>query len=442
MVSTRDARSREKREEDRKFRQIEKLPKPEALHDFQYPYEKTVLSDHMFQAPVFENELDTPHLFHSVPPPDFFLYWNHSQFNRTNYPQVPAVDHRVLRPDDSSEAWVAHRGVCAKYIQKHELTPFFPHVAHSANLSVVFTATFDPRLRRDADDPTLALPPPPPPTELNARNFWSTAHSGNYIELFEVQDAPSVFFHVPTGSNDGDLYTLVMASPDFPYRTAPDIANRGFFLNYVVANLTATTDGTLGKGKGDVVVSYVPPLPTEDAGTTRHMCMLYKQSKRVDCIRLLSPQEEMSALPHTSRSNYRMHQYSSSAELSAQVPDFFRLPAVEAALEGPHPSALTFFQTKWDIHVQEYYDRIQMPEPRYQMGEEIEAILDFNARSSESLRVQSRHLPDGSTNEGLDPQFWTQSERARMTDGTMRGLWSRRTTLGVNKKVVVTPYTS
>ena len=441
--STRDIRSREKREEDRKLRQIEKLPKPEALHDYQYPYEKTVLSDQMFQVPVFENELDTPELFHSTPPPDFFLYWNHASFERTSYPLAPEVDHRALVPNDKDLAWARHRMLMNKYLKKHEIVPsFIPHVAHTVNMSVVYNGTFDRRLRRDPDDQSVALPPRGPVEELDKRNFWFTAHAGNFIELFETQEAPSVFLSGAEGQQEEEkeLFTLMIASPDYPYATASNINSAGFFLNYVVSNLSAASGAAKQPSHGDVVVPYVHPLPTEDGGTVRVMCMLFKQKSRVEGIRPLSLQEARSAFPHPARSQYRLHQYSTNAELAAAVPTFFKLPAVERSLADHNPSALTHFRTSWDIQVQEYYESLDLPEPAYQVGEELEAILAFNARSSSSLRVNARHTADGAKNPGDDPTFWYQPEPTRTRDGTMANLWSRRTSLGMNGQRIVTPH--
>lgn len=449
--STQDQRTREKREEDRKTRQIEKLPKPEALHDFQYPYQKTVLADHMFQTPVFEDELDTPELFHATPPSNFFLYWNHSAFERTNYPAVPAQDHRLLVPaaadeagaasgsTGSSNAWAAHRALMRKYLAKHGVTPrFVPHVAHTVNMAVVYNGTYDRRLRRDPDDASIALPPRPPVTELNARNFWFTAHCGNFMELFETQDAPSVFLQAQPGADSDSLYTLMVASPDYPYATAPGIDNSGFFLNYVVSNLKPVAGGAPAAG-GDVVVPYVHPLPTEDGGTVRVLCMLFKQKQRVDGVRPLDPSELAAAFPHQTRAQYRLHQYIANPTLASAVHGYFKLPAVEQSLDGMHPCALTFFRTAWDIQVQEYYRAVNQPEPAHQLDEALEAILHYNATPSAKLRVQARHTPEGDKNPGSDPTFWGQFDRTQTTDGTMQQLWSRRTQLAPNGKLRVTP---
>ncbi|KAG8346798.1 hypothetical protein ERJ75_001827500 [Trypanosoma vivax] len=467
MVSTKDARSREQREADRKARQIDKLPRPQALHDFQYPYEKTVLSDSMFQYPVYENDLDTPHLFNLTPPPDFFVYWNVSDFERTAYPPVPRDDHRLLSPSSDSVAWQQHRQRSLKYLRKHGILPnYLPHIRQDVNLSVVYPGTYATRARR-CEETGEPLPPPPPVTELTRRNFWMTAHCGNYVELTDLQHPPSIFFleagecrhdvaardaSSPSESEaQASYYTLVIASPDYPYRVPADVdgrTKRGFFLNYMVANLRGDCEAASvseqqmenGKGeengegaikhasslpkKGDIVAPYIPPLPTEDAGTTRHICMLFRQSRRVEGVAAVF---EDTATDFVSRCNFRLHAPDhEDSTASAKI-----LRAVEQALL-PNPSAVTFFQTKWDIQVQEFYESRGLPEPAAPIDEEIENILTYHAKRPSELRVRARHRPDGSTNIGDDPNFWAQVEPTRVMDGSMQRLWSRRTALGRN----------
>ncbi|PWU97051.1 hypothetical protein C4B63_17g241 [Trypanosoma cruzi] len=446
-VSTRDARTREQREADRKARQIEKLPRPQALHDFQYPYEKTVLSDTMFQYPVYENELDTPHLFNIVPPPDFFIYWNASDFERTSYPPLPDEDHRLLVPRADLLAWKNHRQRSLKYLRKHEVLPrYLPHVHQDVNLSVVFPGTYATRARK-CEETGESLPPPPPVSELTPRNFWMTAHCGNYIELTELQHPPSIFFFEEEegerkeSASGAEFYTLIIASPDFPYRVPPESDGRkekGFFLNYMVANLPGGGNGPhapVAKGvvvdtrgadkKGDVVMPYVPPLPTEDAGTTRHLCMLFKQSDYASSLTTVMDETEESFI---ARSDFRIHApHREGFSVTANT----TLREVDAVLP-PDPCAVTFFLTKWDIQVQEFYESRGLPEPAAPPDEEIEAILAFHAKKPSELRVRARHRPDGSTNIGDDPNFWGQSEPTMMANGSMQSLWSRRTALGRN----------
>lgn len=455
--STKDIRSREQRESDRKARQIEKLPRPEALHDFQYPYEKTVLADHMFQYPVYADELDTPSLFNVTPPPDFFLHWNVSDFERTAYPAVPSLDHRLLVPSEGSPRWMEHQATAAQYLRKHEVSPqVVPAVRGDANLSVVFAGQYQTRARLDEE--TGELPPPPPEeTELTKRNFWFTAHCGNYMDLCELQQPPSIFFvesaeAAAAAPEAGNLYTLVIMSPDYPYRVPAYVnranANDGFFVNYMVANLPGGTVPAVpvvpGTGasiakKGDVVLPYVAPLPTEDAGTTRHVCLLYRQSAKVP-VAPLTPEMEAQHFGLVERSQFRLHDPARADGTGASLPAcLVPLRAVERALPQ-EASAATFFQTKWDIQVQEYYEKVDLPEPAAPVDEEIQALLEFHARRPEELRIRARHRPDGSTNIGNDPDFWGQNMPTRVGDGTMQhSNWSRRTVMGQNGVPVVYP---
>lgn len=541
-VCTKDARTRQQREDDRKVRQLEKLPPVEALHDFQYPYEKTILSDYMFQYPLFENELDTPHLFYLTPPPNFFLYWNVSDFERTNYPSVPQEDHRILLPSSTCKKWEEHRTRSLRYLKKHQIIPnFFTHVDLKVNLSVVFSSSFSSRSsssfhqqRKKALAPPTDSPSVPTPrtNRLTRRNFWFTAHCGNYIELKDLQDPPTIFLkdylsdshceqnqrvfvdrgdsvqkgedaqQTAGAANDSHhYYTFLMVSPDYPYRLPSyddKREQRGFFLHYMVANLSSAelqemvfsssslsssaqeekgmlpSPSQLHHSIGDVVVPYAPPLPTEDAGTTRHLCVLYRQREKVCVTNSLSPSScdcpltqewENKYFPLALRSNFRLYDPSRSQKckhLSMNSGEHSELPssnvhgsrkettsasnglgdisAVEQSLLSPVPDALTFFQTKWDIQVQEYYERICHPEPAAPIDETIEALLEFHAAKPEEYRIRSRHRPDGSTNVGDDPQFWGEREPTRIMRGSMLSLWSRRTTMGRNSVPVTYPH--
>lgn len=432
---TKDARTHQQREADRKLRQLEKLPPVEALHDFQYPYEKTILNDYMFQYPLFENDLDTPHLYHLTPPPNFFLYWNVSDFERTAYPSVPETDHRLLKPSSKSTQWQEHQSRMSRYWEKHQITPHYvPRVLSDANLSVVFPGEFRTKSRKSSE------PLPPPETSLTRRNFWFTAHCGNYIELSDLQLMPSIFIQPCSEMQTSEVYyTLVMVSPDYPYRLPPyDTANhhRHFFLHTMITNIRVLAESPEAPSPvfGDVLVPYVPPLPTEDGGSTRHFCLLYRQSKKCELSEPPSDWEqwEKEYFPLSARSNFQLHEpRGDNAGLS-------RIEASEKVLDCT-PSALTFFQTKWDIQVQEYYEKINHPEPALPVDETIEALLEFHAAKPDAFRIRSRHRPDGSTNIGDDPQFWGQQVPTRIMQGSMQSLWSRRTAMGANGVPVIYP---
>ena len=411
--STKDQRTREQKEVDRRDRQIDKLPKPVAMHDHQYPFNKTILSDRALQPIVFEGELDTPHLFNPEPPADFFLYWNVDSFATTSYPPCPDVDYRCLPVD--SPAWQAHRELTNRMLRKHEVIPqILGSTPQNANLSCVWSGTGSTRATKDEND---ALVVASPETSLNRRNFWFTSHLGNYIDLHELQQPPSVFFTVPETDKDS-LYTLVIACPDYPYRTNP---NEGFLLNYMVSNISASGDA-LSPKTGTEVASYIPPLPTEDGGTVRQMCMLFKQSSKVD-LESTQPVD----VPFEERSNFRLHE--SNSKLRNLLPS---LSKVEAVVEST-PAALSFFTTKWDIQVQEYYHSIGEAEPAFSPDESDEALLQYLAAAPESMRIRSRYLADGSRNDGGNMNFWGQRNATNLDNTASTGL-SQRTFLGADRK--------
>jgi hypothetical protein len=388
--SSGSAKTQQEKDADRQRRQIEKLPSPVALPDLQYPLHKHVLSDQHFQRPVYDNHLDTPELFNLTPPDEFFVHWNIRDFGRTAYPPVPEIDHRLLRP--GAQGWDEHRDIVQAYLLKHGLVPdLFPRCPCSHNLTVTFGGE-----------------------TLTRRNFWFTSHCGNYMELKECQTAPRIRIARPEGERPDALYTVILASPDYPSRAKP---NAGFFLHYVVSNVAAT-DGA-APATGDTLVPYVPPLPTEDAGTARVLCILLPQTERLPATPL--------PVPFELRSNFRLHDTTRAAE---------ELKAFDAALD-PIPRAISFFQTNWDIQVQEWYEKQGVAEPTY-VPDDIENILGVVSQPKAWFQPKTRTNPDGSFNrwgtETTKPYGETALDREHMTP-----FLSRRTMLSKDGKTYVQP---
>jgi hypothetical protein len=370
---------------ERRKRQIEKLPSPVALADVQYPLEKTVLCDQHFQRPVYDNHLDTPDLFNLTPPDDFFIFWNIRDCGRTAYPPLPDIDHRFLRP--GTQEWQDHRAVALSYLEKHGVVPHIvPLCPQSANLTVMF-----------AKDATLSQD-----------NFWTSVHCGNFIELKSCQSEPAVRIQ----SDDDSLYTLIIASPDYPTRVRP---NSGFFVHWIATNLKASTDASTPT----VLVPFVPPLPTEDAGTARVLCMLFRQNRPMKSTQI--------ELPFSERSNFRLHDPSRRSD---------ELRELDASLD-PNPTSISFFQTAWDIQVQEWYQRADLDEPCY-IPDDIERIVAVNALPKEKLQISSKTLPDGSTNP-YGVLFHDQYGETVHHRRTATRLLSARTMLSRDRKPYVAP---
>ena len=70
---------------------------------------------------------------------------------------------------------------------------------------------------------------------------------------------------------EGKLYTLVMFTPDYPFRLTSDPQN---MIHWMKVNVSRPSDGA-------EILSYLPPIPTECAGTFRYAFALFEQSQRV-----------------------------------------------------------------------------------------------------------------------------------------------------------------
>lgn len=494
--STRDQRSREQREVERRNRQLEKLPRPELLHDFQFPFEKRVLCDTWFQPPVYHSELDTPRLFNHYPPNDFFLYFNAADFQRTQLPPVPDVDFRKLSSSSSSTTttdstsnntsdsaskdfftWKRHTLIANQYLRKHEVVPhLIPNVDHSINLSVVFGTS---STNRD---------------ELTRENFWKTSLYGNFMELKEshfvkevereqnedeaeedeaatknskkngskskksrsggvsrfsqprevpVRDetaTPSIFLSTaPTqkntstnASNDQQLYTLLIVSPDYPCRAEP---NETFFLHYAVCNLKPSSSSSSPQTPIDVtgkeVVSYVPPLPTEDAGCARVLCVLFPQEKEFDVSKASSSSSK--DLPFEKRCVFRLHSGTNNNNNSNNTNN--GIYQLEHLIDPTTASACTFFQTSWDIQTQEFYEARNLPEPRY-YPEDITALLEYNALPRDFTQVSSRHNAYGGVQED---EVIEQFDKLVIGQNTVTAGISRHTLLSKDGRKIIRP---
>lgn len=335
VPSSGGAKSREQRDADRRKRQLEKLPAPIPLHDLQYPMERSVLCDQHFQPPVYQNNLDTPGLFNTENVHDFFVAWNAGDACQPAYPPLPEIDHRKIDPSEAS--WKDHVAVVRDYAAKHSISPaVLPRVTFDANLVAVFGS------ERSAKD-----------------DFWVTSHCGNFIELAELQSPPALSIRSATH----ERFTVLMVSPDYPWRGE---GPQEYMLHYAACNVVAGT-GTCG----DAIISYVPPLPTEDAGVARVMCIAYPQRGPV-----AAPASE--DLPLEQRRRFRLHD---------GLPESTALRMVDDIADVP--SCVTWFTTAWDIQVQEWYEGHGLPEPMYH-PDDLLRLAEYSALPRDHFKIKSR----------------------------------------------------
>ena len=337
MISTRDAKRRSKREEDRRRRQLEKLPSPNLLWAPQIS-DRTPLSDHWFQSPCYANHLDDLQKFGAFAhlPRDFFISLEEKDRKTTCNIPPSHGDYRVM----SNAQWQSsdeHR-VAQEYLEKHKIMPdFFSSIPNSINFCVLHS-----------DD------------SIHLRNFWNSPHFGNIVDLNHLVSMPKVFINADEG-----LYTLYIVSPDFPFRTRAD---DGFMLHGVFANLTC--DARVDRNT--VVVPYIPPLPTEDAGAYRVLYLLYRQKAQIS-IPPVSYDWDLEQ-----RRNFRLH---------IQKPIRFIEENISTA-----PASIRFLHTFWDIHVQDFYKAQSIKEPLYIPEDTYTELLQYGVRRNPAV-IQRRPGP-------------------------------------------------
>jgi len=94
---------------------------------------------------------------------------------------------------------------------------------------------------------------------------------GNYLPVGTAQQKPTFHFEA---TDPKKLYTLVMFTMDHPFRLVPD---KGVMVHWLVTNIPGSDIS-----KGDEVLSYLPPIPSEYAGTFRYVFALYPQVAKQD----------------------------------------------------------------------------------------------------------------------------------------------------------------
>eukprot|EP00818_Percolomonas_sp_WS_P002127 CAMPEP_0117452652 /NCGR_PEP_ID=MMETSP0759-20121206/9742_1 /TAXON_ID=63605 /ORGANISM="Percolomonas cosmopolitus, Strain WS" /LENGTH=479 /DNA_ID=CAMNT_0005245507 /DNA_START=160 /DNA_END=1599 /DNA_ORIENTATION=+ len=109
----------------------------------------------------------------------------------------------------------------------------------------------------------------PENTEIYRNTLFSnSALAGNYIPPRVLgHNEPKVFFR----PEEGKAYTLVMFTPDYPFRLTSDPHN---MIHWMKVNVTTPKNGK-------EILSYLPPIPTECAGAFRYAFALFEQSKPI-----------------------------------------------------------------------------------------------------------------------------------------------------------------
>eukprot|EP00668_Euglena_longa_P011567 GGOE01013974.1.p1 GENE.GGOE01013974.1~~GGOE01013974.1.p1 ORF type:complete len:377 (-),score=52.58 GGOE01013974.1:359-1489(-) len=280
---------------------------------------------------AFESEEDSPQYFADRHPRDLIFRIDVSKAGKVRWPLVPETDVRNL----SNKEWCerSRQQRCKQYCNKYGLAEIFPSFESKVNLNVRYS-----------------------------NDFWNSVFFGNFLPSSLVQAAPSVLLaaDATTDTPADSLFTLVMFTPDYPFRTAPE---EGHLLHWVICNLP------MGGGTSfDTVVDYMPPLPTEYSGHFRYVFALFRQDKG----KILLPATGHSGhYPLESRRNFFLH-----GNRLGDAAEDRNLLAVQKHLSSV-PDAVTFFHSSYDIEVTEYYQKHQLQEPVFTPQPVLEKLLMY-----------------------------------------------------------------
>ena len=267
--------------------------------------------------------------------------YNARDMGKVVYPPVPKVDQRTL----SNKAYLEDdsQNRVRQYLQKHHIFSVFPRVSCTLNLSVSY----------GKDD--------------SKRSYWDSVYRGNVIEMAKTVAQPKV--RIPSDLvEEGALYTMLMLCPDHPFRAD---AEHGHVLHWAVSNITAEGGSVDVVEKADVVVPYLHPLPSEDAGLLRYIFVLFKQDARVETATLSETDAGLNARRH-----FFLHDSArGEGKLAAAM------NAVEQQVDD-EPEALSFFHTAFDYQVMEYYQKHDLPEPMYHPKDIVDDTVNFAVQDS------------------------------------------------------------
>ncbi|KAJ9443924.1 putative phosphatidylethanolamine-binding protein [Diplonema papillatum] len=282
-----------------------------------------------FTAGVFMKEIEQR--------PAQVISLNIKDLGKVYYPKVPSVDSRTL----TNKQWrrQANQNKVRLYLQKHQLFSVFPSASSELNMNVNYS-----------DD--------------TPRKYWQSVYTGNVLELNKLLNAPRVMI-ASDGISGDDYYTLVMSTPDYPFRTAPE---PGHLLHWVVANIKVSPERLDLVPSADTIVPYLMPLPSEDAGLLRYTFALYKQTKKLE-----NPQC-LSSAALSERRHFFLHNTTGTEHSVRKA-----MSPIEEVI-GADPTALTFFHTAFDYEVADWYTQNHEREPMWHPTDIVENTTHYQRK--------------------------------------------------------------
>eukprot|EP00669_Euglena_mutabilis_P003732 TRINITY_DN1474_c0_g1_i1.p1 TRINITY_DN1474_c0_g1~~TRINITY_DN1474_c0_g1_i1.p1 ORF type:complete len:332 (-),score=55.67 TRINITY_DN1474_c0_g1_i1:157-1011(-) len=262
------------------------------------------------------------------------------------WPLVPSEDWRKLSNQEVQAQ--RHQQQILNYSKKYGLGEIFPNLGCEVSLNLQFSDM-----------------------------YWHSVFCGNHIPVGQVQKQPEVRIagDATTNTPEDSHFTLLMLSPDYPFRTNPE---DGHLLHWMICNIPLG-----GEGSYDTVVDYLAPLPTEYAGHFRIIFALFKQCGGK--VQLPAPVSS-GHYPLERRRNFFLH-----SRRPHNCSEDKNMAHIQQHL-SPVPSAVPFFHTSYDIEVSEYYQKHALKEPIFTPDNIVRTML-FHEKYSERKQFVTFHRP-------------------------------------------------
>jgi hypothetical protein len=159
---------------------------------------------------------------------------------------------------------------------------------HGPVLSVNLTAQWNPTLSKEEkwllENKSQCFSKP------EQYQIWEHAFlHGNWIRPHQTQSSiPQLLYPSDTNTLDSNkLYSIVMITPDYPYRLYSD---PGVFVNWWVANVPGTSNCQQmnsfiqqnANNANNTFIDYLAPLPCEYGGVGRYLIMIFEQDRKLE----------------------------------------------------------------------------------------------------------------------------------------------------------------
>lgn len=290
----------------------------------------------------------------------YFLRLDMTKFGQKVLPPVPDIDFRKL----SNADWIIKYKRPALITTLTEKLELYPDLFEE---SAGFIENFQAGLHINLN------------VMFGDQSYYSSALMGNFIQVSDTLNMPVVEYPAD-GISPDSLFTLVMLTPDHPFRLDPYPEP---FVHWMISNIPGNE-----VSKGETVTEYLPPLPTEYAGTFRYVFMLFKQDSHID-VNTLKTQEIVEEEEEEEQEVEEGEEQDGSVEENADMRRrrfLYNMLHNSFLQSGALPSAISSFRTEYDFCVTEAYQRMGIDEPFYIPADLATKILGKKSTSYNRFR--------------------------------------------------------